>query len=78
MKQNNGCKPTLPISFAQLKKIKNKKIKNKNCRPNHQNLAYKYSGIQTAPYLAIFEQGGSADIFSLITGGVEMTLLRAL
>ena len=23
----------------------------------------------TAPYLAIFEQGGSADIFSLITGG---------
>ena len=31
-----------------------------------------------APYLAIFEQGGSADIFSLITGGAEMTLLRAL
>ena len=30
-----------------------------------------------APYLAIFEQGGSADIFSLITGGAEMTLLRA-
>ena len=25
--------------------------------------------ISTAPYLAIFEQGGSADIFSLITGG---------
>ena len=23
----------------------------------------------SAPYLAIFEQGGSADIFSLITGG---------
>ena len=36
-----------------------------------------------APYLAVFEQGGSADIFSLITGGgggwgAEMTLLRAL
>ena len=30
------------------------------------------------PYLAIFEQGGSADTFSLITGGAEMTLLRAL
>ena len=32
----------------------------------------------TAPYLAIFEQGSCADIFSLITGGIEMTLLRAL
>ena len=32
-----------------------------------------------APYLAIFEQGGSADIFSRVTwGGGEMTLLRAL
>ena len=31
-----------------------------------------------ALYLAIFEQGGSANIFSVITGGAEMALLRAL
>ena len=34
--------------------------------------------VSAAPYLAIFEQGGSADIFSPITWGAEMTLLRAL
>ena len=28
-----------------------------------------YNRLSSAPYLAIFEQGGSADIFSLITGG---------
>ena len=34
---------------------------------------------QPALYLAIFEQGwGSADIFSLITRGAAMSLLRAL
>ena len=27
----------------------------------------------SAPYLAIFEQGGSADVFSLITGGRDDT-----
>ena len=35
---------------------------------------------EAVSYLAIYEQGGSADIFSLFTGGggAEMTLLRAL
>ena len=29
-------------------------------------------------YLQFFEQGGSADIVSLISGGAEMTCIRAL
>ena len=32
----------------------------------------------TVPHLEFFEQGGSADIVSLISGGAEMTLIRTL
>ena len=32
----------------------------------------------TAPYLEFLSRGGSADIVSLISGGAEMILIRAL
>ena len=38
----------------------------------------KRHGKTAVPYLEVFEQWGSADIVSLISGGAEMTIIRAL
>ena len=41
----------------------------KNIVKTEDNFHIGYRNVSPAQYLAIFEQGGSADIFSLITGG---------